>query len=450
MTRTRPARTRALLLVSGVLCLGGAVVPAAGAAEADAEKGSGLGSFSLSANAPAVQVQVADGGRCGRSTAGAAECEGVVPITVSQLAQGPVGFALSSVVWPGTLAGNLGSTIILTGGPPEAGALNSPVRAEARTGGDGKEVVYDDVPGARMTAQAAEEEVTAAAELASSQTVGVGTFGNTRSRTRTAVTGVSTAVAEAASTVNDVEIAGGLVKIGSVASTAKATTDGKAARVEGRTVTTGMTIADVPVEISDEGIRVADQANPLNKTLTATVNAAIEQAGMTIALSEPVQTLDKGNAQYRSGSLVFVWQPTPEQQFTAVLGGAAVEVMAEPALDFDLGGGEVAPPVDVAPVAPLEPVDGGSLPTTVDVPAPLALDAGDAPVADVAAPAAPGEEPVLAAPVARGLSLPDGISPVSLALGLVGAGLLAAGFRRLPDRLLQDGPTTACVLEGAA
>ena len=439
----RTFSSRAGLLTAGVACLLVAAVPPVVAQEA--EKGAGLGSFSLSANAPAVQVQVDDGGRCGRSVAGTAGCEGVVPESVSTLAKGPVGFALSSVVWPGTLAGNLGSTIILAGGsevPPEARMLNSPIRAEARTGGDDKEVVYDDVPGARMTASAVDDEVKAAAEVAQSAALGVGTFGNSRSNTRTAVTGPAAAVAEATSSVSDISFANGLVTIGSVRSTATATTDGKTAKVEGSTVTTGMKIAGVPVELTDKGITVQGTSVPLNKTLSDTVNSAVAAAGMTIALSQPVETKERGNADYRAGSLVFVWQPQPDQQFTVVLGGAAVSVAAEPELTFDLGGDvAVAPPVE-APA-----VTGGltGAPSTGEVPAP---DLGTPTAPDVAAPAEPVAAPQTA-PVAQRLALPDGLPPVSLVLGLVGAGLLAAGLRRLPDRLLEQAPTTSCVLEGA-
>lgn len=439
----RTTSQRAVLLVAGVGCLLGAAVPPVVAQEA--EKGSGLGSFSLSANAPAVQVQVDDGGRCGRSVAGTAGCEGVVPESVSTLAKGPIGFALSSVVWPGTLAGNLGSTIILAGGsdvPPEANQLNSPIRAEARTGGDGEPVVYDDVPGATMRARALDDEVTAAAEVAQSAALGAGTFGNSRSSTRTAVTGVASAVAEATSSVSDISIAGGVVTIGSVRSTATATTDGTTATVTGSTVTTGIEIAGVPVEITDKGITVQGTSAPLNKTLSDTVNAAVEQAGMTIALSQPVETKDRGNADYRAGSLVFVWQPQPDQQFTVVLGGAAVSVAAEPELTFDLGEDlAVAPPVD----GPALPGGISGVPSTGEVP--VAGDPGAAP--DVAAPAAGPVPAPVTAPVAQRLPLPDGIPPVSLVLGLVGAGLLAAGLRRLPDRLLQQAPATSCVLEGA-
>ena len=436
-------RTRSVLVVTGVTCLVGAVVPPVLAQE---EKGAGLGSYGLAANAPAVQVQIDDGGRCGRSTASTAGCEGVVPESVSTLAKGPIGFALSSVVWPGTLAGNLGSTIILAGGeevPPEATMLNSPVRAEARTGGDDAEVVYDDVPGSTMKARARDDEVTASAEVAQSAALGAGTFGNSRSSTRTAVTGPALAVAEASSSVSDIAIAGGVVTIGSVRSTATATTNGKTATVVGSTVTTGMEIAGVPVSITDKGITVQGTSAPLNKTLTDTVNAAVAAAGMTIALSQPVQTIDRGNADYRSGSLVFVWQPQPDQQFTVVLGGAAVSVQAEPELSFDLGG-EL--PVTADPIT--APVVSGGDPGTGTAPEPpVTGDLGPAVAPEPAAPAA-GQEPVTA-PVAQRMALPDGIPPVSLVLGLIGAGLVAGAFRRLPDRLLEEAPTTRCVLEGA-
>ena len=307
-----------------------------------------------------------------------------------------------------------------------------------------------------MTAQATDDEVKAFAELASSQAVAVGTFGNTRSRTRTAVTGVASAVAEADSTVSDIALGpGGLIKIGSVTSTAKATTDGKLAKVEGSTVTTGATIAGVPVNISDKGVVVAGNALPLGDA-QKTVNAAIKQAGLTVAVSQPTSLVDKGSAQYRAGSLVFVFDPQPDRQYTAVLGGAAVEVAAEPALALDLGGTDV--PVTTTP----DGIDttGGFTPGTPGTPAipgtpgtagsdPLALEPGTG--TGTTTGGASGD-PVLAEPVAAASvrDLPGGIPVASAVLGLLGAALLFAGMRRLPDSLLEQTPTTRCALaEGA-
>ena len=438
-------RRRAALLVTGTACLLGALVPAVQVSAAEQEKGEGLGSYGLAANAPVVQVRFDDGNRCAGQPSSTGGCEGVVPETVSTLSKGPIGYALSSIVWPGTLGGNLGSTIILAGNgqvPQDATQLNSPVRAEARTGQGDAKTTYDDVPGTTMTASATDDEVTASADVAQSQALGVGTFGNSTSRTRTAVTGVATAVGEAFSEVTDVELAG-VVKIGAVRSTAKATTDGAVAKAEGGTVASGITIAGVPVTIDDKGIRVAGQGGPFNETLSDTVNAAVAQAGLTVAVSRPVTTSERGNVQYSAGSLVFDFQPSEEAHFTVVLGGATVSLAAEPG--FDLDGVDL--PVAPVPAFEAPPATGGTADLPVgDAPAPVALDGGAAPAPDVAAPA----EGAVALPelAERRLELPDGIPPATLVLGLLGAGLLAGAFKRLPDRLLETAPTTRCTLGG--
>jgi hypothetical protein len=328
--------------------------------------------------------------------------------------------------------------------PEGARALNSPVRAEARTGGEPK-VTNTDTPGAVMTATATDEQVTADAEVGQSVAPGFGSFGDLKSHTRVALTGVSTAVAEARSEATDLDI-GGVVKIESVISTAKATTDGVKARAEGATTVSGATIAGVPVSFDDKGLTVAGTNNPLGATASDTVNAAVKAAGMTIAVSRPTTTLEGGNVDYNAGSLVLFWQQQAETSMTVVLGGASISLAATQALDFS---GPDLPVTDVAPVD-----DGfsagtpGTPGTPGDLPVEAPLDAGTAPVTGAAAPAAAAPE--LAGPelAARRLDLPEGISPATLVLGLVGAGLFAAGFKRLPDRLLEQAPATTCALRG--
>jgi hypothetical protein len=75
---------------------------------------------------------------------------------------------------------------------------------------------------------------------------------------------------------------------------------------------------------------------------------------------------------------------------------------------------------------------GGSTPTT-----PAGLSAP--PLA--AAPA------VLPASASRRLALPGGLPPILVMLVILGSGLIAAGLRRLPDRVLQE-PSTVCTLGG--
>src|SRR4051812_20685781 len=67
---------------------------------------------------------------------------GLVPNSVAQAGAGPSGHALSSIAWPGPLAGNAGSlaNVIGTPLPPEVVSNgNDPVKAEAQSAGGGRD-----------------------------------------------------------------------------------------------------------------------------------------------------------------------------------------------------------------------------------------------------------------------------------------------------------------------
>lgn len=319
--------------------------------------------------------------------------------------------------------------------------LNSPVRAEARTGGPPK-VTNTSFPGTSMTATATGDAVTAEATVSNRTVLPGGTLGNSAGRSSTVLTGAKLATATAHSEVQDVSLAG-VVTIRSVVSDAVATTDGTRATASGRTVASGIEIAGVPVTIDERGVTVNGQNAPLNTAATALVNTAISGAGMTIAVSQPSGKPDGASVTYDAGSLVFVWRQSADMTMTAVLGGASVSVASTPAFSFrspPVGGSTPLPP---APVAPGTSVPGVTVPGTPGVPG--TGTSGPAPVAGGPVPGPVVAEPVPVT-VASRLGLPDGVSPVVVALGLAGAGLVAAGFRRLPDRVLQA-PAVTCLLE---
>jgi hypothetical protein len=413
------------------------VLPSAASAAAD--PGSGFGSFNLAANAPVEQVRFTDTDKCGGSPGGTGGCEGVVPETVAMLRNGPIGYALSSIAWPGVLAGNLGSIVIVSGGPDQAKALNSPVRAESRTGSGPDTVTNTDFPGAKMVATAKDDLVVASAEVAQSTSQDAGTFNDSTSRTKVALTGPTTAVGEAFSHAGDISLAGGVVTIGSVTSTAKGTTDGVKASATGSTLVNDVKIAGVPVTIDEHGVTVNGNNAPVNSAASAAVNAAISNAGMTIAISQPTGKPDHGSIVYNAGSLIFAWK-TPGGNVTAILGGATVQLAAVQGgdgLNLDLGG--------------TTPVTGGQPPAVNGGTAPLSGGSGTAPVGTGGV--APGTAPAVApqqtaiAPALAGnrIPLPSGPSPAYAVLGLFGAGLLAAGMRQLPDRVLEAQAST-CLL----
>ena len=132
-------------------------------------------------------------------------------------------------------------------GPGPGEGVNDPVRAEARNGSGPDTVTNNDYQGVTMVATAKDDLVAATADIAQSSNSQAGTFNNSSSKTKVAVTGPTTAVAEAYSHADDIALAGGVVTIGSVTSTAKGTTDGADASASGSTLVNDVKIAGVPV-----------------------------------------------------------------------------------------------------------------------------------------------------------------------------------------------------------
>ena len=434
-------RTGFACIAAGMLALTAAVaIPST--AQADDEPGSGLGSFNLSAAAPAVQVRYFDADNCSARAAGTGGCEGVVPETVSTLRNGPIGFGLSSIVWPGVLAGNVGSVAIAANPntPPQATAANDPIRAEARTGAGPDTVTYDQVPGAKMTATAKDDVVTASAEVAQASSTPVGDFGNSSSSTSVKLTGPAQAIAHATSRVSDLSFAGGAITIGSVTSTVDGTTNGTKASATGKTVVNDVRIGGVPVTIDDRGVTVQGQNAPANGVANTAVNTIVSNMGMTFAVSQPSGKPEGGKIVYDAGSLVISWAPDGgAHNFVVVVGGASVALAAVPAVDYSFGTDLGAAPV----------TGGGAGAAAGPVLAP-ASGGGAAPAAPGALPAAPDVAGTPATTggatlAGQGVPLPGAPSPAYLVLGLFGAGLLLAGMRQLPDRVLEAKAAT-CLL----
>jgi hypothetical protein len=435
MTRRRHGRrTGALLLTTGLLCLGGAVVPLV-TAHADADLGSGLGSFALSANAPVLQARFDYAEqRCAAESAGTAGCEGVLNESVAQLSNGPLAYGLASVAWPGTLPGNLGSLLIAAGNgqvPPEAVALNSPIRAEAHTGD--KPVVTDYPPApapvlAHMKADAQGTKVTAEAAVGGLQQPTIGSLGASTSSSTTELTGVSSAKATAKSAVQDVTIAG-VLHLGAVTSEATATTDGTTAKASGRTIITGASVLGIPVSIDENGITVNTNSVPIPSAAVDAVNTALAGAGITVSLSKPHGTPVGSSVQFDAGVLALVWTVQPGMIVSVEIGGAQVSVAATKGFVFEppsttggttggflpgtTGGSVVPPPLTGGTDVP--PLTGGITPPPTLSGGPQAFDP---------------------APAGYAGGFPHGLSPWLGGLVVVGSFLTMAGLRRLPDRVL--------------
>ena len=441
MTRRRSALA---LLTAGTACLLSSLLPAVTAGAASSEPGSGLGSFNLAANAPAVQFRMSDPQFCFKSTGGFNGCEGVLPEAVSTLRNGPIGHGLAAVVWPGVLAANIGSLLITANGgvPDQARTLNDPVRAEAFNSTGKPTVTNEPAQGVKMVATALDDRTLADAAVAQSQVPGLGTFGRTAATSSTILTGPKSAVSTAHSEAKDITIAA-VVHIASVISDATATTDGVAAKATGKTTASGITIGGVPVTIDDRGITVMSTTLPASAA-TAAVNTALASAHLTVTQGAPSGKPQGASVAYGAGSLVFFWEPSPGNSMTVVLGGAFVSVAATKALDYS--NGTFVPP-------PFHSGTTSSVGTGSSGPVSGGLTAPSSGLPNVVPPTGGGQPPVVSSSpqVLSGhkLSLPGGLPPAYAILGVVGSGLFAAGFKRLPDRLLETTPPE-CLIEETA
>lgn len=448
----RARRSAVVLVATGVACLSGAALPLV-AATASAEPGSGLGSFSLAANAPVLQVRYADPvSNCGASDASVGACEGVLNESVATLRNGPVGHALASVGWPGTLGGNLGSLLIVAGGAPDsATALNDPVRAENFTGRKDETVTNSQIPGTLMTATATADKVAATSVIGAAQATPLGSLGKISSASSTTLTGVSSALAVAHSEVQDITL--GPLHISAIISDAKATTDGSKAVPSGGTTVTGASVNGVPVTIDQRGVTVQAQNVPFPSQATDAVNTALKQAGMTVAVSTPIGKPDGASVVYNAGALTIVWAPPPAPAAlppplpnskpgvaTLMIGGAQVAVDASQGYDFNTG-------VDLGGTTGLSGTTGGSLPASGTPPlatgtstAPGGLGTGTLPGPTVGGTA---PTPIITTKAGSTTGLPHGLSPWLGALAVLGAALVMAGLRRLPDHVLTL-PASSC------
>jgi len=426
------------LALTGVAGLGFLTAPRAGA---DA----GLGSYSLYASAPGVEWTYDS-----PTAPTHPELDAEVPETVARLQPGPVGYGLAAVAWPGTLIADGGSTAGLVGltlPQPLAANANEPVRAEARTGSGPPTVTNDNYPGTTMTATATNEEVSGAATMAGSTgPAPSSSTGSTSSSSDVKLEGTNTVITAATSTVKDINL-GGVVKIASVTSSATATSDGTHAKVTGSTVVSGMTVAGQPVSVDQSGVHVISSSAPLNAIASQIVNTAIAGMGMKIEVSQPTQSTDSGDANYDAGSMVFYWSPPGSggQTFTATIGGATIALQAAPGSAVSSTGvGATTGAVATGGGGTANSAPGSGLTTSGS--SSSAPAAGSAPTPTSGGGA--GTAPTLSVSRAS-FSLPGGVSPVWPILFLLGSAAIAAGLRRLPDRVLEEGGA-ACSLEGSS
>jgi hypothetical protein len=425
MRRVRHVRRAALACaVVGLACLTGGRVYAD-----NASGGSAIGGFALGARAPGFEGTY-DTPNAQFHPYG----QGAVPSTQVSLNTGPVGFAQAAIVWPGTAVGNLGDTLILGSGgqaPPSSRALNDPVRAEARSPQGPGDSTYQQ-GSVSMTAHADAAKSDALATVKHAELPG-GTVGNVTSMS-TSILGSALATSTATSKASDVDFAKGVLHIDSITSIASATTDGVKAAGEGHTTVSGAKIAGQPATIDENGVHFSS-SSASDAVVNQVAQQALARSGLTIYVTKPDKQESGASGTYTSGSVLVTYH-VQDQFFTITFGGASASVNAAPAFDAgalaDLGG------------APVTPALAGASPASASSPASSPSLASAEPAGGSGA-SAPVGSAVAASTTPIGYF--HGVAPIVGVLGLAAAGALAVAGRRLPDRILEDTPTTTCNLE---
>jgi len=334
-------RVRAIVVLAAGLLLAVAFGLRISTARADTT----LGSYSAIASAPGIEATEDE-----PSAQAHPEGQGSAPYTTSLLSNGGVGYSLSSIAWPGAYGGNAGS-LILVALPSQAGgvpvpdaikgavetvspALQYPIRAEARAG-SAPDVSYGQIPGTTLTAHADSNDVHAVADVQGANQPGAATYGNLHSDSSSTLDGNSVKTL-ADSTLQNINIGGGVVKIQSLISTATATTDGSNSSANGGTIVKGLTVGGQAAYLDQDGLHIGSSNQPVNAAASQAANAALAGLGMKVYVSQPQTERDGGNITYTASSIVFTWVPpnNPSKNvFVVTLGGARVSVAAGAGFD---------------------------------------------------------------------------------------------------------------------
>ena len=301
--RPRPSRRRALLLLAAgaTLLVGTVGSHAAAQTAAQANDDPGLIAYNLLGDSDAISLY---GGQ--QAAQGYPQAVSQTAHTETRVVTGPNSSALASMQWPGKFLGNLGSLIQVFGGPPEAGGLNYPVRAEASSSGPTR--AEDN--GAVAVAEAAIAEADARIE-GFDDGADFMSFGDARTTSHSSLTD-GLGVTKTTATVTDIVLGGGAITIDSVVTRASVSTDGVKGVANGEAVVSGLEVGGQPATVDEDGVHFAGSQNP--NPVDAVGQAVIDEAlanfsdGFTVDMyvSEPTTRDEGGLQEYRSGSLVIL------------------------------------------------------------------------------------------------------------------------------------------------
>jgi hypothetical protein len=305
--------------------------------------------------------------------------------TAATLETGPAARGLASSLWPGSLFGDGIGTV--TNGQ----VASYPIKADARYP-DKPYTATDQGGGAFMSSQALGLDVKATARFNPGDAPGALDIGLAKSMS-TATVKDGIAVGTALSQISDVDLMGGIIHIGSVATSITVKGDGKKAVSDGFTSVTGLTVGGMGFVVDDQGVRPVGVPAPGSGPLPGNALDPLKQLGITISGLAQKKSQDATTATRTAAGLTItvdtvvlrgVLNQLPAQLWDALYG--IVDQMpkelqgnlyyllgATPKITFVLGGGQGTasaslplsfqfPDLPTFPVGGVPPISGGVVP----------------------------------------------------------------------------------------
>jgi hypothetical protein len=233
-----------------------------------------------------------------------------IPEDSADFETGDFGNGLASVAWPGQTGGNVGSLSALLPIPTQLQPLladaNDPVKAETFYPAGPDSATYPSGTSSgvvEMSSKANATGVTAAAAVTDVSDTLISVQGVQGSSNATADT---SATATATANSGRVSLLGGLITIGSVISTANATSDGTTGSGKTNTTVGNVAIDGTAVGVDSNGITGPVSIGGLGSvlgTIDTTIDSLISALGLTIHMLPSSSTTSGAAASYTSGGL---------------------------------------------------------------------------------------------------------------------------------------------------
>lgn len=297
----------------------------------------------------------------------------------ASLASGPAAYGLGSVLWPGQVVAALPPFLQDTIESESGGQFTFPVdvpvypvRAESFYP-QGPTDSSLDAGTLHMRSAAKEKSAEGVSYLNKFALPGIASMGNQASFS-TLGFDPDGAVSMVEAAANGVSLLNGAITFDSVVTRATARSDGEKGTVAGTTTIVGAEVGGTPVAIDSNGVHVAGNDTPTAAQQQA-LNQVLNQLGVTMELSRPVDTITGPKASRSLGGLLISiksstlepliaalpadlqsqirGQITLDQTFAVQIAPAAVSAGAAKAFEF-------VPPAVVPPAGPTTPTDGGT------------------------------------------------------------------------------------------